>query len=161
MDGLGQDGMAGATAILYKGSTVVKALRYQLGSLEWHTTYKAELTYILLGMWMVGQEPDTSTASIKVDSQAAVLSLHSHRAGPGSYLLDKICKLIVSLKDQSLSDLRLRVSWVSGHDGVARNESQSGSQGCGCRQLKHGPGAATPTVLGPPAMQHHGSQAAF
>ena len=68
------------------------------------------------------QEPDTSTASIKVDSQAAVLSLRSHRAGPGSYLLDEIRKLIVSLKDQSLSDLRLRVSWVSGHDGVAGNE---------------------------------------
>ena len=71
---------------------------------------------------MVGKEPDTSTASIKADSQAAVLSLHSHRAGPGSYLLDEICKLSVSQKDQSLSDLRLRVSWVSGHDGVARNE---------------------------------------
>ena len=62
------------------------------------------------------------TASIKADSQAAVLSLRSHRAGPGSYLLDKIHELSVSLKDQSLSDLRLRVSWVSGHNGVAGNE---------------------------------------
>ena len=29
------------------------------------------------------------------------------------------------------------------------------------RQLEHGPGAATTTVLGPPAVQRHGSQAAF
>ena len=50
--------MAGATAVLYKGGTVVKALRYQLGSLERHTTYEVELTGILLGMWMVGQEPE-------------------------------------------------------------------------------------------------------
>ena len=114
--------MAGATAVLYKGGTVVKALRYQLGSLERHTTYEVELTGILLGMWMVGQEPEASTASIKADSQAAALSLHSHRAGPGSYLLDEIRELSVSLKDQSLSDLRLRVSWVSGHNGVAGNE---------------------------------------
>ena len=63
-----------------------------------------------------------STASIKADSQATVLSLRSHRAGQGSYLLDKIRELSVSLKDQSLSDLRLRVSWVSGHDGVAGNK---------------------------------------
>ena len=71
---------------------------------------------------MVGQEPDASTASIKADSQATVLPLRSHRARLGSYLLDEIRELSVSLKDQSLSDLRLRVSWVSGHDGVARNE---------------------------------------
>ena len=70
-----------------------------MGSLEWHTTYEAELTGILLGMWMVGQEPDASTASIKADSQAAVLSLHCHRARPGSYLLDEIHELSVSLKD--------------------------------------------------------------
>ena len=33
-DGSGQDGMAGAAVVLYKGHTLVGSLRYHLGSLE-------------------------------------------------------------------------------------------------------------------------------
>ena len=61
-------------------------------------------------------------ASIKADSQAAILALRAHRMGPGSYLLDEIRELSASLRAQSLTDLQLKFSWVSGHDGVARNE---------------------------------------
>ena len=111
--GSGQDGMAGAA---------VKALHYQLGLLEWHTTYEAELVGMLLDMWMVGHKTEVSIASIKADSQAAIQVLHAHRAGPGSYLLDEICELSTSLHAQSLSDLQLKISWVSGHDGVAGNK---------------------------------------
>ena len=39
-DGSGQDGMASAAAVLYKGHTLVGSLHYHLGSLEQHTTYE-------------------------------------------------------------------------------------------------------------------------
>ena len=121
-DGSGQDGMASATAVLYKGDAVTKTLKYQLGSLEWHTTYEVELVGLLLGLWLIRQEPEAGSASIKADSQAAILALCAHRTGLGSYLLDKIRELSASLRAQSLMDLQIKISWVSGHDGVARNE---------------------------------------
>ena len=86
-DGSGQDGMAGATAILYKGDTMIGALRYHLGSLEQHTTFEAELIGILLGLWMLRRELDADSASLKADSQAAILALRTHRPGPGGHIL--------------------------------------------------------------------------
>ena len=80
-DGSGQDGMDSTAAVLYKDGAAVKALRYQLGPLEWHTTYEVELVGMLLGVWMVSHETEVSTASIKADSQAAIQALHAHRAG--------------------------------------------------------------------------------
>ena len=77
-DGSGQDGMAGAAAVLYKDGTAMKALRYQLGPLEWHTTYEAELVGMLLGVWMVRHETEVGMASIKADSQAAIQALRAH-----------------------------------------------------------------------------------
>ena len=89
-DGSGQDGMAGAAAILLEGGEVAKALRYQLGPLEYHTMYEAELVGILLGVWLAQQALDADLASIKADSQAAIQALCAHKKGPGSHLLDEI-----------------------------------------------------------------------
>jgi hypothetical protein len=41
-DGSGIDGNVGAAAVLYKNGKCTRSLRYQLGTLEEHTTYKAE-----------------------------------------------------------------------------------------------------------------------
>ena len=71
-DRLGQDGKAGATVVLFKGSNIAGTLRYHLGSLEQHTTFEAELLGILLGCWLVSREPDVDSVSLKVDSQAAI-----------------------------------------------------------------------------------------
>ena len=114
--------MTGAATVLYKGDTVTKILKYQLGLLKWHTTYKAELVGLLLGLWLIRQEPKAGLASIKADSQVAILALCAHRMRPGSYLLDEICELSASLRTQSLTDLQLKISWVSSHNGVAGNE---------------------------------------
>ena len=94
----GQDSKAGATAVLFKGSSVVGTLRYHLGSLEHHTTFEAELLGILLSLWLVNREPDADSASLKVDSQAAIQALNTRRLGPGRYLLTEILELSASLR---------------------------------------------------------------
>ena len=121
-DGSGQDGMAGAAAVLYKGHALVGSLCYHLGSLEQHTTYEAELIGILLGLWLIRREPDADSASLKVDSQAAIQALNVHKPRLGGHILDEIQELSDSLHVRSLSDLQLKISWISGHDGVAGNE---------------------------------------
>ena len=104
-NGSGQDGKAGAAAVLFEGSSVVGTLRYHLGSLEHHTTFEAELLGILLGLWLVNREPDADSASLKVDSQAAIQALNTHRLGLGGYLLTEILELSPSLHKRSLSNL--------------------------------------------------------
>ena len=91
--------------------------------MEQHTTFEAQLIGILLGLWMLRQEPDADSVSLKADSQAAILALHAHRLGPGGHRLDEIHELSKSLHANSLSDLQIRISWISRHDGVAGNES--------------------------------------
>ena len=115
--------MAGAAAILYKDNAITGMLRYHLGLLEQHTTFEAELIGILLGLWLIRQELDADLESLKADSQVAIQALNMHRAGLGSHILDKIHKLSESLCISSISDLQLRVSWISRHDRVAGNES--------------------------------------
>ena len=81
--------MASAAAILFERGVAVKTLQYQLGPLEHHTMYEAELIGIMLGVWITLQTPDADSASIKADSQATIQALHAHKKGLGSYLLDK------------------------------------------------------------------------
>ena len=121
-DSSGQEGKAGAAAVLFKGNTLIGTLRYHLGSLEQHTTYEAELVGILLGLWLIRREPDVDSASLKADSQAAIKALNTHTPRPGGHLLNEIHELSDSLYAHSLSDLQLKISWISGYDGVARNE---------------------------------------
>ena len=68
-------------------------------------------------------EPDADSVSLKADSQVAILALHMHRPGPGGHILDEIHELSKFLRANSLSNLQIRISWISGHDGVAGNES--------------------------------------
>ena len=121
-NGSGQDSKAGAAAVPFKGSSIVGTLRYHLGSLEHHTTFEAELLGILLSLWLVGRELDADLVSIKVDSQAAIQALNTHRPGLGGYLLDEIHELSTSLHKQSLSNLQLKISWISRHDGITGND---------------------------------------
>ena len=81
-DGSGQDGMAGAAAVLFERGEVTRVLHYQLEPLEYHTTYEAELVGILLGVWIAQQALDADSASIKADSQAAIQALCAHKKGP-------------------------------------------------------------------------------
>ena len=109
----GQNGMAGTAAVVFKGGNVIGTLHYHLGSLEQHTTLEAKLVGILLGLWLVGREPDADSASLKADSQVAIQVLYTHKPGPGGYLLDKIHELSTSICEWSLSSLQLKISWIS------------------------------------------------
>jgi hypothetical protein len=55
VDGSGQDGGAGASAVLYRRGreNPGRILCYHLGSLDLHTNYKAEAVGLLMAMWLL------------------------------------------------------------------------------------------------------------
>src|SRR6266481_4196423 len=55
LDGLGLDGEAGASAVLYQDGQSVGTLHCYLGPLTWHMTYEAELMGILLTLELIGR----------------------------------------------------------------------------------------------------------
>ena len=61
-----------------------------MGSCWWGALGQPEGT--VLGLWLVGREPDADSASLKADSQVAIQVLYTHKPGPSSYLLDEIHK---------------------------------------------------------------------
>ena len=48
-DSLGLEGKAGAAAVFFQGNVAPKSLQYHLGSLNEHTTFKAEAVRLILG----------------------------------------------------------------------------------------------------------------
>ena len=84
------DGRAGATAILYHCGHEVKLLRYQLGSLECHTTYEAEIIGVILALHLIREDGEAEMASIKLDNQAVIQALTGCRASPAQALLDMV-----------------------------------------------------------------------
>src|SRR6266481_5074871 len=89
-DGSGLDGEAGASAVLYWDGQFVGTLRCYLGPLTRHTTYEAELAGILLALELIGGSSKAVMATIKLDSQAAILALGNRRVKPAHSLIDCI-----------------------------------------------------------------------
>src|SRR5262249_31291753 len=54
-DGSGYQGMAGACAVLYRGTDAPQTLKYRLGKLSKHTVYEAESVGITLGLRLLGR----------------------------------------------------------------------------------------------------------
>ena len=71
--GSGNDGRAGASVVLYERGHVQEAisLRFHLGKLTEHTTYKAESVGAILAMWLLRSIPNPahSTISLYADRQ--------------------------------------------------------------------------------------------
>src|SRR6266481_3458489 len=122
-DGSGLDGEAGASAVLYWDGQSVRTLRCYLGPLTRHTTYKAELAGILLMLELIGGSSEAVTATIKLNSQAAILALGNHRAKPAHSLIDCIREMSNEWICKGCHQgTQLSIRWISGHDGVLGNE---------------------------------------
>lgn len=120
-DGSGLDGQIGAAAILLRGRTHRKVLRFHLGSSRRHTVYEAECVGQLLAFELVRKERDVGTVTLGVDNQASIRGIHSVRPSPGHYLLDEMHRRIKELQRRH-EDIALKVVWVPGHEGVVGNE---------------------------------------
>ena len=119
-DGLGYDGKAGASVVLHNRDDPqeYKTLKYHLGKLSEHMTYKAEMVRALLAMWLFKFIPNPLQHSISIytDSQAMVRSPSKQASGSGWYLVDAFC-----LEADRFSG-QLTLNWVSGHSKVKGNE---------------------------------------
>ena len=67
--------------------------RYHLRPLLRHTTYEAEIVGMLLTLQLVREEDKADTVSIRLDNQAVVWTLTSHRAMPAQSLLAAVHEL--------------------------------------------------------------------
>jgi ribonuclease HI len=124
-DGSGIDGKVGAAAVLYRqGQPRPRTLRYHLGSIDEHTVYEAESVGLNLAAQLLSQEEDlTYPVSIYVDNQATIKSGELFSTKPGHYLIDHFRSAINELKKSSKDrNFKVKVHWISGHDGVAGNE---------------------------------------
>ncbi|KAG2034097.1 hypothetical protein BDR03DRAFT_822678, partial [Suillus americanus] len=95
-----------------------------LGSTDDHTVYEAEAVGLTLATQLLSMEDDiTFPVSIFVDNQATIKSGGVFSTKPGHYLIDHFHRSITDIKKAS-RDCRFRVTvrWISGHDGVAKNE---------------------------------------
>jgi len=124
-DGSGIDGNIGAAAVLYRrGRPRPRILRYHLGSIANHTVYEAEAVGLTLAAQLLSLEDDlTYPASIYVDNQATMRSGDLFSTKSGHYLIDHFRRIIKELKRTSKDhNFKVKVHWISGHDGVEGNE---------------------------------------
>lgn len=71
-DGSGKCGKAGAGAVLLQGNNELRKLKYHLGLLSQHMTFKAEAVGALLGAHLLRDEFNIRSAGIYIDNQAVI-----------------------------------------------------------------------------------------
>ena len=89
-DGSGIKGMAAAAAVLFHDGQEVRSIRYQLGPLKHHTTYKVEAVGVLLAVELINRERAACTATIRLDNQAVIQALGGRSAKPAQHLLNSV-----------------------------------------------------------------------
>ena len=136
-DGSSLNVKAGAMAILFQGGQELGTAHYHLGLLSRHTTYEAETVGMLLALQLVREEDEADTVSIRLDNQAVVQALTSCRAKPVQSLLDTVHELCDDWKKRDRQRrTHIKISWVSGHDGVLATSGRIRSKEGGGGRLK-------------------------
>ena len=122
-DGSGAEGETGAVAVLYKKGKRIADLKYHLGTLAEHTTYEAEANRVLLGLKLLQCMKDVKKATIFLDNQGVIQAIAHHQLKSAQYILGQIHELANRVATPSRRRrIDLSISWISGHDGVRRNE---------------------------------------
>jgi len=127
-DGSGFEGNAGVAAVFYRKGVkeLVKILRYHLGSLKKHTTFKGEAVGSILVAWMLQGQPEVGKleATSYTDSQAFIKVMGVRKTGPGQYLVLEYLRLTDIMNDgtNAPSTTKFTLKWVVAHEGVAGNE---------------------------------------
>jgi ribonuclease HI len=109
--------------VLYRGAEPPRTLRYCLGPLTEHTSYKAEAVGIVLAMHLLGHERNVWTAWISLDNQAVITALDIRKPGPGQNIINNFLQLAEKKGNRSnKAHYNLEVTWVKGHMDIGGNE---------------------------------------
>jgi ribonuclease HI len=119
-DGSGQNGKAGASAVLYRNGEpqALRSLTYHLGDLTRYTINDAESVGALLAAWLVRTTPGFARYSFSIftDSQILIRSLKKRSTGSGRYLINAFRQVTSTLQTP------LKILWIPGHSKVSGNK---------------------------------------
>ena len=82
LDRSGLDNVAGAAVVFYREGKSPRTLRFRLGELTVHTTFEAEAVGVLLALHLLQCAPNVQRATIHLDNQAVIESLHICKPRP-------------------------------------------------------------------------------
>ena len=123
LDGSGLDNMAGTVAVLYREGKSPRMLRFRLGELTVHAMFEAEAVGVLLALHLLRHAPNVQRATIHLDYQAVIESLHIHKPRPVQYLIDEIIHQVDNIwRRATHPSSRLEILWVKGHGDSTGNE---------------------------------------
>lgn len=129
-DGSGQDGKAGAAAILYKGGQQepLAIQHYHLGPTAKYMTYDAEWTGLLLAIWLITtvlkiqEHIIISNISIYVNNQSVIKTLNSTHTGPGQHIADAFQAIAETTHSRGPRIKKFNIKWISAHSNIAQNK---------------------------------------
>ncbi len=87
---------------------------YNLGSVEHHTVYKAELTGMLLALHRTNNMKKLKRLTIFADNQAAIKALSEDSEGIQMYLMTKLNNACRQFKKKH-KGVVIELQWVPGH----------------------------------------------
>jgi len=123
LDGLGLDGGAGAAAAAYKAGHSPKVQKMHLGTLGDYTMYEVEAVGLSLALHLLSQDTGVCTATIMLDNQAIMKSLHYHKLKPSQYLINGLLLQIENIYYKVRHpDFKMEIAWVKGHREIKGNE---------------------------------------
>jgi len=121
-DGSSKEEGVGAVAVLTReGVEGAKEKRKHLGKRKRYTVANAEAVGIILAVKLLEEEENVREVTVNMDNQSVLRSINSEKTGPGHAILDHFNGLVEKLKTQH-PGLKLKLRWISGHDGVEGNE---------------------------------------
>ena len=135
----GNRGVGASAALFEAGQPNFVACQFHLGKETDHTSYKAELTGVLMALHLVMSMPPNSTISIYSDNQATLKAITSPPDGPGVNVITAMNKSMKTIVGKRLTlAKRITFQWISSIVGLKVMRSLTGwrrrqRQGSPCR----------------------------
>lgn len=100
-------------------------VRYQLGTLEEHTTFDAESVGILLSLHLLQQHIDelgSKNCSASLDGKSVIEATQKLRLGTGQHIIEQIHNTARIMATKAKMEKAFTLAWVPGHCGLEGNE---------------------------------------
>ena len=117
--------MAGAAVVLYREGKSPRTLRYKLGDFMVHTMFEAEAVGVLLALHPLWCTTNVQRATIHLDNQVVIESLHIHKPRPVQYLTDEIIHQVDNIWQHAMHPDRKSTRLNSSHDVISRMPSSA------------------------------------